>query len=282
MKKRIIAIVLCVIMLSINVFATSPRIYGKNYGEYAVEKLEKFDIVRKPFEKYDENSTITRSDMMKMIYIAVNANFDARYYGNARQYIYHTDEKKGMHCGGTEEVIENFNYLIENSEEQGWCYYEFEDIEFGSEEHCFVSSLMYYGLFHGVERDGKMYAELEREATYREAIIALCNMFGWQLSDFRGISDYRGTDFDLEYTKKLGIIEDENPRAERMEIDLTELEKPVRAYEFMNLLYNALHIPFDRLMSDWSGERAYEYRYYEGFVDIKNGETDTAYEAITD
>ncbi len=289
MFKRFITVILCVVMLNSCVFAEEKRIYGKNYGEYAVEKLEQFDIVRKPFEKYDENSTITRRDMMKMIYIVVNANHLGGFGNrNPRQYFYHFDKNKNMlGYDGLEEAVENLNYLSANKEKYRWTYYEFDDVEFASEDHFFATSLMAYGLLYGVEENGKFYAEFDREATYSEAIISLCYMFNPARSvglscsyPSNYIAEY-GHDY-MELAKKLGIIENDNSVAERMDIPLDNLDAPIKAYEFMNLLNNALYIPYDRRIDDWSGERAYEYRYFEAFTHVKKVETNDDYEAILD
>lgn len=281
--KKVLLVFLCATMTFMLCFAQ-----GQNMSSLDnIRELEALDVVRTPLEKFEPDSNISRRDMFKMIYIVVNASFVAKVVeASPRQFFVHPDADKNMlECEGLQDCLNNFRYFEEEREKyilqygKEYCYYDFADVEYGSQDHLLAYSLMQYRLLRGVEREGALYAEFDRPATYSEALTALSYMFLPNL-----INGYTGGNFStpnivdengyMGIAEQYGIID-----------DVSVLEKsntPVSAYEFMSMLYNAINKPFElRFGETVSGDSVYpSYRYIDG---LKNAyKNQYRGEAITD
>lgn len=245
--KKFVSILLVMLLLGTSL-SVSARVNTVQYAMECVQFLEKCGIVEKPFEKWDENSLITRKDA----FVAVSETKDPFGYLDV---IYDRD---------AEELKDIYDYDLR---------YEFSDIEYASEDYYLASVLVGQGLIRGSfnkEEADSVNARFYDNLTYGEALIILSRLFTYESAPYGFepviLENYPSDTPYLDYFTDMRVVNSQIfSDSYCPQICAEDLEKPIPAYEFFTLLCRVMYEP-----AFAQGDYASPYKFY--FVDyyLKN------------
>lgn len=233
MLNRISAIILIMTIILSNGIAVSADnyVYGSPRKNAAAE-MEKFDIVRNPFERWGEHDYITRRDALKIAYIM--------------KYVTRSTDISSIK--DAQESVEDF--LINANRKQR---FEFVDIsEENYDDYIFVATMFVSGLLHGREENGLLYADLDGYVTYNEAFAYVFRLFMRRyMSSDEGILNTTSKTPYYDFCNDVNLINSKNPfeknkvyLLDRQVINVSEeqLDDYIEAYDFLLLMYKALYL----------------------------------------
>ena len=184
----------------------------------AANTLSQLDIVRNPTEKWDRDDPINRRNAFEMVCIV-------RYEGSRE-------------LSKPENVMEWF---------QNSTY--FTDLVPGTYDCSLLEALSFDPLISGREdSEGKHLAALDENITYYEAISLVTRLF----TVFNRIRDdlwdalctWEDDYKNFRFAEEIGLINSNNlVNYSTLTVNESQLNEPIPAYEFMQLLYTALYIP---------------------------------------
>lgn len=249
-----------IISVHANWYETLPKLESEN----SISKLEKLDIVRKPFERWKQEDGITRRDMFKMAYIIKNGNRE--FYENNTN---------------SEEAI---TYIENWKEKNSWRQTEYMDVEPASFDYYLTYSLLRTRLISGEHGENGYVANFDSYGTYEQALTIIGRLF--DDPDIYGNFYLENELVDKQkehpyyiFACNIGLINSSNPmNVASPQITIEQLNQPITAYEYMDLLYRALYIPFVRVKDYEVSVNAHYIDYYW----LLPMENDTIHEDIID
>lgn len=237
MKKLLenfIAIVLCIFIINHISFARTYEEFREEDYEFekrlSVKKLEQLDIVRNTQNRWNENSPISRRDLLKIIHIVKKGD---------RKY--HISPKNDNGLELLERVKDSLNQDMKNT--------EFNDIQKNTNDDYFITSLVVNDLFLGKKTDKGYVADLDSYATYEEALTAVGRLFlnskdlsMYYLNIYENIDDKSHPYY--EFAEDISLINSKSPLdISSPQIDESILSEHIPAYELLHIVYRALYIP---------------------------------------
>jgi len=211
MKKTLL--VLIIFSLSFTIFTAFSREKYERYTLDCIENLEKYGVVELPYEKWTNTDFIKRRDVFELIFFIRFKTRDYDFFGSGSNI----DEIK------------------------------FQDIEQESSDEYFVHALYSSAILRGREIEGKLYAHLNEDITYYEALVSLGRLFtNHNRYDITNeiLDNYPAFYPYFYYTQDLKIINSKNPTDLYCpQIKIEELNDRISAYEFLSLLNRALYVP---------------------------------------
>lgn len=225
--------------------------------ENSVRKLEQLDIVRNPSERWTQDSLIQRRDAFKMAYIVKTGGRELHENGDEPDISipFIEQRKKTLRLYGLNP--------------------DFTDIEQNTFDYYFVDSLLAEKLLYGTNSSDGSKAELDRSATYDEALAIIGRLF-YQVGSYsygelitEDVVDENAAHPYFEFARQLGLINSPNPvDLSCPQIQPEQLAQPIPAYEFMHLLHRALYIPYGSITCF---SVSLDERYIDNFVEKKDG-----------
>lgn len=245
--KKLIAVLLAMLLLGTSLSVTA-RVDNEQYAKECIQFLEKCGIVENPFEKWDENSLITRKDA----FVAVSETKDPFGYLDV---IYARD-------------AEELHFIYDDT-----LGYNFSDIEYASEDYYLASVLVGQGLIRGSSNGNEtasVNARFYDNLTYGEALIVLSRLFTYESAPYGFepviLENYPSDTPYLDYFTDMRVINSQifsDPYCPQ--ISAEDLNQPIPAHEFFILLCRVMYEP-----AFAQGDYARPYKFY--FVDnyLKN------------
>lgn len=233
--KKLVALILAMILCS----SLSVSAFG-SYARECMLQLESCGILEKPFEKWDENSFITRKDSL----VAVSKTRTPQGYLDV---IYDRD-------------AEELHFIYDNA-----LGYEFSDIEYASEDYYLASILVAQGLIRGSlegNEPASVKARFYDNLTYGEALIILSRMFTHENIPYGYeavlLENYPSDTPYLDYFTDMRVINSQifsDPYCPQ--ISAEDLDQPIPTHEFFILLCRVMYEP-----SFAPGDYARRCKYY--------------------
>lgn len=230
MKISIITVLVTLITVtSISVFADETIFGGPRNS--AVAEMEKYDIVRNPFEKWREHDYITRRDALKITYIMKNISRDS--------YI---------------DSLEWAQNALNNYTSNPMRKQKFEFVDLSDDDYLFAVVMFVNGLLYGREENGFLYADLDGYVTYNEACAYVFRVFTKQyMPDEAVFVD------NISFTSYYDFCNDANLLNSRNAFEICsiydlddqvlivaedQLGDKIEAYDFLLLMHKALYLPY--------------------------------------
>ena len=227
MRKKY-GIIACIMILTVWFNSISVNAYTGTVIS-AIDELERFDIVRNPREKWTQYDFIARRDAFKMPYIITVIG-----RSTPREFLFKPGER--------DDIIRDHAFFDEAGYKYETTY--FKDVEVGSDDDCFVLSLMFCGLMTGREENGEYYAALDEYMTYNEAFATIYRLLkDWTRPYYFPYQPPEGKTF-FSIAEEFGLINNNNSvYSAGLTVSEEQLNDPIPAYEYMYLLDSALYIP---------------------------------------
>ncbi len=212
---------------------------------HSIAFLSRIDIVRNPFEKWDEFGNLARRNAFEMVLLVTTSRAGWR---------------------GLPE--------LEQVSEQIFQFTGIQDVEYGTYDYSLLDALDSQGLISGrVDYAGKHLAAFDEPITYYEALDLLSRLFTTFYVHYIYNKQIQQTiaSWDEEYpyykfAEEIGLINGNNlVNYSILSVDESQLNEPIPAYEFMHLLYTALYIPHLNQGGDYSTNTVYDFRYIDLF-----------------
>ena len=237
--KRLISIILIIsiyLIQSVTSFAQyNPNPLNMDKEDYdsiingyilaSVKNLEKLDIVRTPFEKWDCDDYISRRNAFEMVYII--RTFSNRGIG------YPIDNGLWVTLKNKLPVD-----VRESEYDSALCY-----------------SLSSEGLFYGKEENGQLLADFDENLTYNEAFTLLYRLilnYHKYTHDIKEQFESREEYPYYRFVEDIGLINSNTiVNYSTLTIDKSHLTEYIPAYEFMHLTNAVLYLQYLRMYGDY-------------------------------
>jgi len=212
MKKSLIIVFILTLLLT-TLTAFSKEKYDR-YTLDCINNLDKYRVVDTPFERWTNVDFIKRRDVLDLIFFI---RFQFRDYDLV---------------GGGNDDESNFNYV---------------DIKLGTDDEFFVHALSITGILEGRNISGSLYAYLDEDTTYYEALVLLGRLF--TNHNRSNITDEILGNYQIYYPyfyylQDLKIINNTSPvDLWCPQLSIEELDDKIPAYEFLSILNRALYVP---------------------------------------
>lgn len=237
------------LFLNSHLSANEKRKY--TYTQESIAMLEKYNIAKNITEKWSETDTILRRDLLDILHNIKSRNhalYDYNSFKNAEEVNANIDV-----LIGPKEIYENDLPLKRSvliCEFGTYEEFNFADIEESSPDYIYAYIWYRDNLLLGRRYGNKLYAELDSEVTYSEAITLICRLLIHPLYEEEIIKEtmrqrYLNDGYEMfHYAEEITLINSLNPiDACCPQISIEQLNDKIPAYEAMNLIARALFLP---------------------------------------
>lgn len=217
--KVLIILVLLMSMFAENTWAYSDYNY-QNSVLKSISCLENIGAIEKPLENYSESDFIKRREMFKLFYFINKGDHNYMKY-------YSGEETADLY-----KIGEIFTDILDDSSLDAYLAYIMKD----------------YGILHGKVKDGRLIADFDSYVTYDEVFTGLYKLFD-KIQSSHSILHTNTLNIDaehpyFEFAENIGLINSTNPLDfSTPQVEVSQLDDYITAYEFMHLVYRALYIP---------------------------------------
>lgn len=259
MKGKLIK---CFIVCLFVIFFAGGNVNGfysqESWESSAIKKLEELDIVRNVKSRWSQSDRITRRDAFTVAYI-VSQN--VRQYHYKPQYTSIEEYKEFEESMNLSRITLYYNRR-----------FAFEDLKCGSDDYILMANLFITGLAAGKEEEGNLYAGMDDPLTYNEAFATILRMTMPYLEVESAILSQKQENVYYDFAKEMKLISsdtiyDKYYYEYAPMVELEQLNKPVRAYEYLYFVYRALYIP-TRPLGDYAPEPL-NYKINDFYPNVK-------------
>lgn len=221
------------------------------YTLESIAMLEKYNIAENITDKWSETDTISRRDLLDILHKIKSLNhalYDYNHFNNAEEV--NANIELSM---GPKEIYENDLPLKRSMLICEFGTYEefnYADIEESSPDYIYAYIWYRDNLLSGRKYGDKLYADLDSEVTYAEAITLVCRLLIHPLYEEEIVKDimrqrYLNDGCEMfHYAEEITLINSLNYiDACCPQVSIEQLNDKIPAYEAMNLIARALFLP---------------------------------------